>query len=52
MLKKIEEVRRQMLARHPQLSGLIDQPDLAWICVRVNAFQLLDAPSTDPTMFG
>jgi len=40
--EKVEGVRRQMLARHPQLSGLIDQPDLAWICVRVNAFQLLD----------
>ena len=35
-------VRDRMLARHPHLSELIHQPDVAWICVHVSHFQLLD----------
>lgn len=38
----IEKVRDHMLSRHPQLSGLLQQPDLAWLIVRVQSFQLLD----------
>ncbi len=39
---KVEGVRRQLLVRHPHLANLIDQPDVAWICVHVSAFQLLE----------
>lgn len=49
----IENVRHRMLAQHPRLSGLVQQPDVAWICVRVHNFQLLDgvhdAYHVDPT---
>lgn len=36
-----ENVRHQMLARHPHLADLIQQPDVSWLCVRVHNFQLL-----------
>lgn len=40
--QKLEDVRHQMLARHPQFADFIHQPDVALICVRVHDFQLLD----------
>jgi nitroimidazol reductase NimA-like FMN-containing flavoprotein (pyridoxamine 5'-phosphate oxidase superfamily) len=40
--RAVQAVRRHMLARHPHLSAFTRQPDTAWICVRVDAFQLLD----------
>lgn len=36
-----EKVRHQMMARHPHLADLIQQPDVSWFCVRVHNFQLL-----------
>jgi nitroimidazol reductase NimA-like FMN-containing flavoprotein (pyridoxamine 5'-phosphate oxidase superfamily) len=40
--ERLSAVRSAMVARHPQLKRLIDQPDVAWICVRIDAFQLLN----------
>lgn len=37
---KKDLVRKQIQLRHAHLQGLLDQPDIAFICVRIGAFQL------------
>lgn len=37
---KQDAVRKQIQLRHAHLQGLLDQPEIAFICVRIEAFQL------------
>jgi general stress protein 26 len=45
-LAKLSTIRNEMRTRHGHLAGLIDQPDVAWICVYIEAFQLLNGVHT------
>ena len=38
----IKDLRDAFAVRHPHLKRLLEEPDVAWISVRVDSFQLLD----------
>lgn len=42
---KRSRIQRNFLSAHPQLIELVDHPDCELLCIRVEAFLLLDGPS-------